>query len=74
MGAHLTFEEVVQLVQTWINPNLTVNRDGAPDAPFLRSPLPAPYDTKPIHEQLGFKPRYDMKAAIVDYADMIRAS
>jgi UDP-glucose 4-epimerase len=74
MGVHYTFDDIVTLVKKLINPNFAVNRAGAPDSPFLRSPLAAPYDTTLAQKQLGFKPKYDMEAAIRDFADTIRAS
>ena len=74
MGVHYTFDDIVALVKKLINPDFTVNREGAPDAPFLRSPLAAPYDTTLAEKQLGFTPKYNMEAAILDFADAIRVS
>lgn len=74
MGVHHSYEEIIGLVKKLINPNLTIDRGDAPSSPFLRSPLAAPYDASLIFKQLGFKPKYNMEAAILDYADVIRGS
>jgi UDP-glucose 4-epimerase len=72
MGVHYTFDEIIGLVRKSINPNLVVSRDGAPDTPFLRSPLAAPYDTRLAHQQLGFTPNFTMESAILDFANALR--
>jgi nucleoside-diphosphate-sugar epimerase len=72
MGVHYTYDEIVQLVKKLINPNLIVTREGAPDAPFLRSPLAAPYDTRPVHEQLSYTSKFTMETAILDFAESLR--
>ena len=72
MGVHYTFDEIVGLVKKLINPNLVVSREGVPDAPFLRSPLAAPYDTHLAHEQLRYTPKFTMESAIVDFAKSLR--
>jgi nucleoside-diphosphate-sugar epimerase len=72
MGVHYTFEEIVALVQASVNTSLTVKRDRMAAAPYLRGSLPAPFDTTLAYEQLGFEPRFNMNAAISDYAQSIR--
>jgi UDP-glucose 4-epimerase len=72
MGVHYTFDEIIGLVKQLINPNLVVSREGVPDAPFLRSPLVAPYDTHLAHEQLRYTPKFTMESAIVDFAKSLR--
>ena len=72
MGVHYTYDEIVELVKKLLNPNLVVSRDGAPNAPFLRSPLAAPYDTHVAHEQLRYTPKFTMESAILDFADSLR--
>ena len=72
MGVHYTYDEIVGLVKKLINPNLIVTREGAPDAPFLRSPLAAPYDTRLVHEQLRYTSKFTMETAILDFAESLR--
>ena len=74
MGVHHSYEEIFGLVKKLVNPDLTIDRGDAPSSPFLRSPLAAPYDASLIFKQLGFKPKYNMEAAILDYAEFVRAS
>ena len=74
MGVHYTFDEIIGLVRKLINPDLVVSRDGAPDAPFLRTPLAAPYDTHLARQELGFTPKFTMESAILDFANTIRAA
>ena len=74
MGVHHTYDEIFGLVKKLLNPNLVIDRGDAPSSPFLRSPLAAPYDASLIFRQLGFKPNYNMEDAILDYADVVRAS
>ena len=72
MGVHYTYDEIVGLVKKLINLNLVVTHDGAPDTPFLRSPLAAPYDTTIAHEQLRYTPKFTMETAILDFAKSLR--
>ena len=44
-----------------------------PDAPFLRSPLAAPYDTSLAHEQLRYTPKFTMETAILDFAKSLKS-
>lgn len=74
MGVHYTFDEIVGLVRKLINPNLVVSREGAPDTPFLRSPLAAPYDASLAHRELGFTPKFMMESAILDFASTIKTT
>ena len=71
MGVHYTYDEIVGLVKKLINPNLVVTRE-APDAPFLRLPLAAPYDTRLVHEQLRYTSKFTMETAILDFAESLR--
>jgi UDP-glucose 4-epimerase len=74
MGVHYTFDEIIALVKKVINPDLVVSREGAPDAPFLRSPLAAPYDASLAHRQLGFTPQFMMESAILDFASTLKST
>lgn len=74
MGVHYTFDEIIGLVRKLINPDLVVSRDDALDAPFLRTPLAAPYDTHLARQELGFTPKFTMESAILDFANIIRAA
>ena len=73
MSVYYTYDEIVGLVKKLINANLVVSHDGAPDAPFLRSPLAAPYDTTLAHEQLRYTPKFTMETAILDFAKSLRS-
>ena len=72
MGVHHTYDEILGLVKKLINSNLVVIHDGAADAPFLRSPLAAPYDTTLAQEQLRYTPKFTMETAILDFAKSLR--
>jgi len=50
-----------------------VSHDGAPNAPFLRSPFAAPYDTSLAHEQLRYTPKFTMETAILDFAKSLKS-
>ena len=73
MGVHYAYDEIVGLVKKLINANLVVSHDGTPDAPFLRSPLAAPYDTTLAHEQLRYMPKFTMETAVLDFANSLRS-
>ncbi len=72
MGVHYTYDEIIGLVKKLINPNLVVTREGAPDTPFLSSPLAAPYDTRLWQEQLRYTSKFTMETAILDFAESLR--
>lgn len=73
MGVHYTYDELVGLVKKLVNVNLAVSHDGAPNAPFLRSPLAAPYDATLAHEQLRYTPKFTMETAILDFAKSLQS-
>jgi UDP-glucose 4-epimerase len=72
MGVGCTFEEVVGIVRAQLNTDLDVRYDIEPAAAF-RGHWPIPHDTSAAQRQFGFKRRFDMAAAVRDYADTVRA-
>lgn len=72
MGVAMTFDEVVEVVRAEVNPNFHVRYEIDPKSGYRGDPA-VPKDSSLAMRQLDFRIRYDMPAAITDFAVGLRA-